>query len=699
MTRQSERWRQMQSFALESSRLMELQMTLLQTYLSQQVASDSQLMEAAQNVEDAVEQVCETIQGLQLKLATEAFKASIPTQVHSRNGIQELALDDKEDMSISNLACSSRDVASAAPASSIGSPAEIPLESRYSAAQDSIASMADSVQSIQTDDPLANSAICPFGVLSPHWGGKLAWDFLVMFLVLMDATVLPFQLTFKGNVEEDSFDAVWLLLTTMIFGIDVVLSFNTAIEASEKDVHIAPGTLITSRIVIAKKYVRGWFAIDCGSTIPWSQIAEAITAGEGSSSQLTRLTKVVKFVRLLRLMRMLRLAKLGAIWERIEAKIGSIFFVQCVALIRVLLVVIGICHWNACIFWLIGLPSNLFTELMTDRARTEYADSPHWTTVWRLTEAQAEPWRWVDRPMTESYVFCFYWTLGVMRTMPAEVTPVNLPERLFVLVFMFFALSAFAICVSLITQAFFKIWDRRRIFNEELAAVRMHLQKTHVEETVQLKVKAYLRYIFERRRIHAKEAGLMNYLPEQLKGQIRRSQVRMYMERIPLMRELERDSIEKICDNAETYDLMQGDAVNTAGNVAEAAWVLVSGRLRVTKRLVGPMESDTTNLHTFAPVTVDEHCLDEEGPVLSRCTTLAAESSELIRIGKAMFFESISANRRKSLTLRGTALYHVQQTTSNLSNPTSPSGKGGGRRGSILTVSHAVQAAAVISSS
>ena len=28
--------------------------------------------------------------------------------------------------------------------------------------------------------------------------------------------------------------------------------------------------------------------------------------------------------------------------------------------------------------------------------------------------------------------------------MPAEVTPVNLPERLFVLIFMFFALSAFA---------------------------------------------------------------------------------------------------------------------------------------------------------------------------------------------------------------------------------------------------------------
>lgn len=32
-------------------------------------------------------------------------------------------------------------------------------------------------------------------------------------------------------------------------------------------------------------------------------------------------------------------------------------------------------------------------------------------------------------PTQDAYIFCFYWTLGVMRTMPAEVTPVNLAER------------------------------------------------------------------------------------------------------------------------------------------------------------------------------------------------------------------------------------------------------------------------------
>lgn len=681
---------------------MELQVSLLQAYLGQQVAWDRGLEDATKSVEEAVEQVCETIHGLQLRLASESFKSEVPTEVVSRapEMLEDSNLDDKEDVSlgqpIESLALGEFGYGLAI--SELGGADEPPADRRPSGMQESIASVADSLQSIESD-PWGNSAICPYGLLNPHWGLKLAWDFLVMFLVLMDATVLPFQLTFKGNMEEDSFDLAWLWITTLIFGIDVVASFNTAVEATEKDLNVPPGKLITSRAVIAKKYLRGWFAIDFGSTVPWSQIAEAITAGDGST-QLTRLTKVVKFVRLLRLMRMLRLAKLGAIWERIEARIGSIFFVQCVALIRVLLVVIGICHWNACIFWLVGLDRNLFTELMSDEALAEYAAGPHWTTVWRMTEAQADAWRWVDRPMPEKYVFCFYWTLGVMRTMPAEVTPVNLPERLFVLVFMFFALSAFAICVSLITQAFFKIWDRRRVFNEELAAVRMHLQKTQVEEATQMKVKAYLRYIFDRRRIHAKEAALLNFLPDQLKSLIRRSQVRMYLERIPLMRELERDSVEKITDAAETFDLMQGDAVSSAGTVADAAWVLVSGRLRVTKRVVGPTESVLTNVSIVSPLVVDEHCLEEEGPVLSRCTTLAAESSELIRIGKQHFFQSISVNRRKSLNLRGTALYHVNhhQSMGSAEQVSTPSGRG--RRGSTMTVSHAVHAtAAVISSS
>eukprot|EP00438_Fugacium_kawagutii_P003608 Skav236824 [mRNA] locus=scaffold3481:11930:14252:- [translate_table: standard] len=298
----------------------------------------------------------------------------------------------------------------------------------------------------------------PNGLLNPRWVGKLAWDFGVMFFVLMDAMVLPFQLTFKSNVNSDqmdNFDLVWLWVTTLVFATDIILTFNTAVERAERDRQFGNrNSLIFDRCRIAKLYLRGWFAIDFGSAVPWAQISEAFYSGD--SSQLTRLTKVVKFVRLLRLVRMLRLAKLKTIWERMEIRIGSVYIIQCISLLRVLSVVVAMCHWSACLFWLIGLPRNLFTELMSEE---ECHDLNRGCTG---GECDASVFC-----ISETYVFCFYWTLGVMRTMPAEVTPVNLPERVFVLIFMFFALSAFAISIALITQSFFKLSERKKSFNEE----------------------------------------------------------------------------------------------------------------------------------------------------------------------------------------------------------------------------------------
>ena len=54
-----------------------------------------------------------------------------------------------------------------------------------------------------------------------------------------------------------------------VFSRAELISFNTAVESTEKELHLTPGSLIVDRKVIAKKYLRGWFAIDFGSTVPW----------------------------------------------------------------------------------------------------------------------------------------------------------------------------------------------------------------------------------------------------------------------------------------------------------------------------------------------------------------------------------------------------------------------------------------------
>lgn len=552
----------------------------------------------------------------------------------------------------------------------------------------------------RTIDPTV-STVCPGGgVLSPHWVGRLLWDFCVMFLVLADAMVLPFQLAFaKQSVkecsgsaflnatdvsEETSFDIAWFWLTSLAFLLDIIINFCTAYESTIEEPELPPGTLVTNRRKIACNYLRGWFSIDFMSTIPWPQLAEMMTAGANAdSAQLAKLTKVVKFVRFLRLMRMLRLAKLGVIWERIEGRCGSMLLIQVVALLRVLFVVIAICHWNACLFWMIGMPSSLFTDVLSDEAQRAYAEGPHWTTVMRSYGPNDDKyWCWLEQTTMSSYMFCFYWTLGVMRTMPAEVTPVNLPERMFVLFFMFFALSAFAICIAQITQAFFKLNERKRIFNEEMAAVRMYLRRCHVDAPLQIRVKAYLRHLFNSRRIHTVESVLLKELPRDMALQMRQDKIKWHLERFDLLTGLGDQILGRISEHCDLWDLVPGDILVTQGQLAEAAWVILSGRVhvagqaitaRIRKRLSvkdlfpgdNTRQADSGkpdkggNIHALE--IVDGECLEGDEAHYSQLTVVATESCEVLRLPKATFLslvqeidlkELLEAKRKKDLERR-----------------------------------------------
>ncbi|CAJ1456071.1 unnamed protein product, partial [Effrenium voratum] len=140
-------------------------------------------------------------------------------------------------------------------------------------------------------------------LIDPRWGAKLLWDFFVMFVVLFDALILPFQLAFKNN-SHDSFDEFWFWWTTVLFSADIVLSFNTAIQVDDDGSR--PDALLRDRKAIAIAYVKGWFSIDFFSTVPWPRLASVFAAGQsdGGSTQAAKLLKVVKFLRLMRLMRM-----------------------------------------------------------------------------------------------------------------------------------------------------------------------------------------------------------------------------------------------------------------------------------------------------------------------------------------------------------------------------------------------------------
>jgi len=500
----------------------------------------------------------------------------------------------------------------------------------------------------------ANEAPCINGVLNPDWPVRLAWDMLVILLVLCDSVVIPVQLAeFRTSPE---FDDVWLCTTVSIFFCDLVLNFWTGYQGDMKQGQ--EKQLVTSKAMIAIHYLRGWFWIDFLSTVPWNVIAGALKpkSEKNTTSDGLKLAKVVKLMRLLRLMRMLRLCKIGVIWERLEARIGSITALNVVSMVKVLGIWTAICHWGACIWWMVGKRDSLVMLVTMQDAKV---GGLHWTEVPRMHSAFDESWTWVERPASEQYVFCFYWILGVMRTMPAEVTPVNLTERMFVLLFMFFAVGAFAVNIARITQAWFRFSARKDAFKEEMACVRMYLRAINCGSTLQLRTQAYLSHLFEKRRLHAKELGLLSTLPEGLQRKLSQAHRIHYLRMIPRLDDWIDSALGHVCDATEALDFLPGDRLTQKGHDAEAAFVLMKGGLQVYEP--SPLEpgrqsdeSPTVRISMLRrrlselscrPVTVvDEHCLFDPGEAApSQDTVVVLECSEVLRVDRRRFQEVLRA--------------------------------------------------------
>lgn len=513
---------------------------------------------------------------------------------------------------------------------------------------------------------------CPSGVLNPQWVGRLGWDILVIILVLFDAMVLPFQMAYKDSDNPDNFDVFWLWLTTTFFACDMVINFFTAYEAGPREKGYEPGALVTRRSRIAAHYLRSWFPIDFVSTIPWSQVTNLFTGGgaggSSSAAQAAKLTKALKFIRFLRLMRMLRLAKLAQIWERVEQKMGSLVLTQMVALLRVTFMLISICHWNACLWWIIGKPENIFTDLLSEEDKAAFANIPHWTTLPRKVVPDVKTtWRWLDQSVGDAYIFCFYWTLGVMRTMPAEVTPVNKPERVYLMIFMFFAFSAFAISISQITQAFFKFSERKRVFNEDMSALRHHLRTIKAPMALQVRVKAFSRYLFERRRLLAKEQNLLNSLPSHLDDRLKAARLCPHLQKLVVFRALRGEALQLVSELlGDVRDMVPGDFICVRGRISECAWVKVCGRLCQVIDL-GGLQPSVSELDGDV---VDDDCLIEPNHA-SPDTVMITICSEMLRIDKRKFY---SVRKKHPTFERHLRLSLVQGDGRNSNN---------GKRGSV----------------
>jgi hypothetical protein len=135
-----------------------------------------------------------------------------------------------------------------------------------------------------------------WGVIHPLLPWRLAFDYFLMVLIVYSLIVVPYRLAFDVPAV-----GAWLAFELTVDGfflVDILLNFNTAIFVGEE--------LIGKRQTITKKYLRGWFAVDFLSTIPFDFIVDAILQTTAGNNEL-------KWFRLARLLKLVRKIKRGSV--------------------------------------------------------------------------------------------------------------------------------------------------------------------------------------------------------------------------------------------------------------------------------------------------------------------------------------------------------------------------------------------------
>ena len=184
--------------------------------------------------------------------------------------------------------------------------------------------------------------------IDPHSQFVRGWDVVIMLALLFTCFVTPFEVAFftraDGSYDSGPVNFALNRLVDTVFCLDLVINFFLPYRAP----HNEGSMLVFDNAKIARHYLRGWFAIDFLTCIPFDIILEAAgTAAEGGES--------LRFIRMLRIMKLARIVRASRIFNRWQDHINVSFAI--LSLLRFTFLIFALAHWLACAWGFAGRPA------------------------------------------------------------------------------------------------------------------------------------------------------------------------------------------------------------------------------------------------------------------------------------------------------------------------------------------------------
>ena len=375
-------------------------------------------------------------------------------------------------------------------------------------------------------------------VMRENSARRTAWDVLILGLVLLSCTLVPYQIVFQGQAFRAS--TLLLYVVDLFFLLDIWLNFHTSYRQA--------GVEVTGRKEVGARYLKGLFPIDVIATFPIELVFvfyPDIAIGGKSLFVL---------LRVLRLFRVVRMFVIFRRWERMGwTNPGYLRITKFVGVISLLI------HWLAC--------------------------------GWFLSAAVAQfpPDCWVQRygigdaaPVAQ-YVRSLYWTITTMTTVGyGDITPARTVEYIVAMRIMLLGASMYAFIIGNVASLLSNLDSAKASYWHRMESATEYLRCRHAPRQLGDRVRNYYEYLWDRHR-GLREDVFFADLPGPLRLDVLLHLTRELLDHVPLFRHCSaplRNALLMALE-ARTYD--PGSLVVQEGELGKDIYFVSQGELEVVK--------------------------------------------------------------------------------------------------------------------
>ena len=374
-------------------------------------------------------------------------------------------------------------------------------------------------------------------VIREFSGFRLAWDSLILLLIVVSCIFIPYQYAFQQGTALSGFQFIYLV--DLIFLIDIGFNFFTSFRSH--------GVEIRDRHAGILHYSRKLLSVDLLASLPldllvWVLFGDSIVMG----------ASLVLSLRLLRLLRLVRLFAILRRWE--DFSWSNPHFLR---IVKTLVTVFLLMHWLACGWFMTAYASNF------------PADS--WVARGGIIETE---------PIGQ-YIRSLYWAITTMTTVGyGDITPARSVEYIFSSVAMLLGASLFVFIIGSIASLLSGVQAGRNRHWERIDSVTGFLRQNQVPAALNFKVRSYYEYIWGRHQ-GLDTNSMLNDLPRPLRLEIMLQLASNILETVSLFKYCSpvlRDNL-LLCLESRTF--MPDSDIAREGETGDAIYFIIEGSVEI----------------------------------------------------------------------------------------------------------------------